>query len=126
MHGTSYPTTKDMHIHVGYSCHQCKCFFTKLQYRKPSTIKHKRPFVSKEDNLLFTSNLSWNEHYNCTLRRSVLSLNLIRRTVPPGSSIFKLKKALYLTLVRSHLSYCSQVWRPFKLKDIRISPNKSN
>ena len=50
------------------------------------------------------------------------SLNLIRRLIPSCSSIVT-KKALYLTLVRSHLSCCSQVWRPYKIKDIRQLEN---
>ena len=86
----------------------------------------KRPFVSKEDNLLFTSNLSWNEHYNYTLRQSI-SVTKSHQTHSTTWLIYiQTKKALYLSLVHSHLSYCSQVWRPFKLKDIRIGLKKSN
>ena len=33
--------------------------------------------------------------------------------------LFILKKQLYITLVRSHVTYCSQLWRPHLPKDIR-------
>ena len=45
-------------------------------------------------------------------------LGLIRRTFSTHSTIAK--KLLYLTLVRSQLTYCSQIWRPYLLKDISI------
>ena len=35
------------------------------------------------------------------------------------SSSISLKKLLYLALVRSKVTYCSQLWRPHLLKDIR-------
>ena len=46
------------------------------------------------------------------------SLSLIKRVVPYGCHP-DLKRSLYLTLVRSHLSYCSPVWRPHLLQDSR-------
>ena len=46
------------------------------------------------------------------------SLSLIKRVVPYSSNI-DLKRSLYLTLVRCHLSYCSPVWRPHLLQDSR-------
>ena len=45
-------------------------------------------------------------------------LHVIRRNVPPSSPV-NLKKQLYLTLVKSHVSYCCQLWRPFMVKDIQ-------
>ena len=38
---------------------------------------------------------------------------------PPHAST-NLKRQLYLSLVRSHLTYCSQLWRPRLIKDIEI------
>ena len=44
------------------------------------------------------------------------TLGLIRRTCATNSVIAK--KLLYLTLVRFQLTYFSQLWRPYLLKDI--------
>ena len=63
----------------------------------------------KDLGVIFTSNLSWLDHFNIICSKAYRSLNLIRRLIPSCSSNVT-KKALYLTLVRSHLSYCSQVW----------------
>ena len=43
-------------------------------------------------------------------------LGLLRRTFVTHSTI--VKKKLYLSLIRSQLTYCSQIWRPFLRKDI--------
>ena len=45
-------------------------------------------------------------------------LQVIKKNVPPNSSII-LGKQMYLTLVRSHLCYASQLWRPHLVKDVR-------
>ena len=44
-------------------------------------------------------------------------LGILRRSFTSAST--SSKKKLYLSLVRSRLTYCSQVWRPFLLKDIK-------
>ena len=44
------------------------------------------------------------------------SSHLIRRSISFLSP--KVKKQLYLSLVRSRLTYCSQIWRPHLIKDI--------
>ena len=44
-------------------------------------------------------------------------MNLVRRVVPSQSPV-GVKKLLYLSLVRSQISYCSQLWRPHLIKNI--------
>ena len=76
--------------------------------------------VSCQRNLgiMVRNDLFWTSHYNIICSKAYRSLNLIQRTLPPNSAP-SLKKQLYLTLVKSHLSYCSQLWRPQFLKDIQ-------
>ena len=68
--------------------------------------------------VLLTSDLSWSSHIASILAKAYRSLGLIKRVVPYSSSV-DLKRSLYLSLVRCHLSYCSPVWRPRSLQDIR-------
>ena len=63
-------------------------------------------------------NLSWSNHYDRICSKSYKALYVIRRNVPFYSSI-QLKKQLYLTLVKSKISYCCQLWRPHLVKDIQ-------
>jgi len=48
-----------------------------------------------------------------------MALHLIKRILPSHAST-NLKRQLYLSLVKSHLTYCSQLWRPRLIKDIEI------
>ena len=68
--------------------------------------------------IMASRDLSWSNHYNKICLKAYKSLNLIRRTLPPNSST-KLKKQLYFSLVKSHMSYCSQLWRPRLIRDIQ-------
>ena len=43
---------------------------------------------------------------------------MIRRNA--SSAALSVRKTLYLSLVRCHLSYCSQLWRPCLIKDIEL------
>ena len=67
--------------------------------------------------IITTVNLTWADHYNHVCSKAYRSLNLIRRTISTNSPV-NLKKQLYISLVRSHLCYCSQIWRPNLIKDI--------
>ena len=53
------------------------------------------------------------------LSRAYKTLNLIRYSFSSGHSP-QTKKILYLSLVHSQLTYCSQIWHPHLLKDIII------
>ena len=57
------------------------------------------------------------DHYNCICSKAHHSLNLIRCTISMNNTI-STKQLLYYTLVRSHLTFCSQLWRPYLIQDI--------
>ncbi len=63
------------------------------------------------------NSLSWSVHIKEICSKAYRSLYLIRRTIPCTSPI-DMKKSLYLSLVRSQLTYCSQLWFPNKIQDI--------
>ena len=67
--------------------------------------------------VVISSDLTWSAHHNRIIAEAYRSLSLIRRTFQHTNTI-SAKRLLYLSLVRSKLSYCSQVWRPYLLKDI--------
>ena len=73
--------------------------------------------VQRDLGVTVRDNLSWSDHYNNICSKAYRSLNLIRRSVTSNSPM-KVKKQLYVSLVRSHLCYCSQIWRPCLIKDI--------
>ena len=68
--------------------------------------------------IIVSNNLSWFDHYDHICIKAYRALNMIRRVLPANSST-ALKKRLYVSLVRSHLTYCSQLWRPRLIKDIK-------
>ena len=66
----------------------------------------------------FSTDLSWSLHYKVISQRAYGKLSLLRRTFSSSIPV-KVKKLLYLSLVRPHLTYCSPVWRrPHYVKDI--------
>ena len=87
----------------------------------PNVIEH-QPIPEHQSirdlGITITSNLSFHEHYKTICSKAYGSLNLIRRTFHMQSTPIETKRNLYVTLVRSKLTYCSQLWRPRLLKDI--------
>lgn len=69
---------------------------------------------------MISVNLSWSYHYQSITAKAYKILGLIcRKFANSHNANAKLK--LYITLVRSQLTYCSQVWHPYLLKDMRES-----
>ncbi len=80
--------------------------------------------VNKQRDLgiTITNNLSWSSHIKDICSKAYRSLFLVKRTIAITSPSH-IKKSLYLSLVRSQLSYCSQLWRPRLIKDIILLEN---
>ena len=72
------------------------------------------------NNLLnyITNTLNWVEHYNLMTSRAYRQLGLLRRTF--SSPNISARKKLYLSLIRSKLTYCSPIWRPSLIKHIEL------
>ena len=67
--------------------------------------------------IIISSDLSWNEHYSSILAKAYQTLGLLRRTFSNTINI-QVKKSLYISLIRSHLLYCFQLWHLYLLRDI--------
>ena len=67
--------------------------------------------------VLISDDLFWSAHYDLLCSRAYKILGLLRRVF---NNVFAIaaKKHLYISLVRSQLTYCSVVWRPHLIKDI--------
>ena len=71
----------------------------------------------KDLGILISSDLSWSHHISRITSRAYKILGLLRRTFASSNNV-STKKKLYISLVRSQLTYGSQVWRPLLQKDI--------
>ena len=82
----------------------------------------KRCSHHKDLGVVLCSDLSWSLHIQGITAKAYQALGLLCRTfsqaIPPQS-----KKSLYISLIRSKLIYCSQLWKPHLLKDILALEN---
>ena len=78
------------------------------------------PFESfhRDLGVVFSENLKWGPHYKLIVSRAYKILGLLRRVFYTISCV-QSKRTLYLSLVKPHLLYCSSLWRPHLLSDIR-------
>ena len=67
--------------------------------------------------IFMSCDLKWSNHLKHISAQAYKVLGLIRRSFSSGLHI-SAKKNLYPSLVRSQLTYCSQIWRPHLLRDI--------
>lgn len=79
--------------------------------------------TTRDLGITITTQLSFEKHYKSISSKAYYTLYLIRRTLPSHSCPISMKKQLYLTLVRSKITYCSQLWRPRLIKHIIMLEN---
>ena len=105
-----------------------KCVLVRFSPRPHSSITHdylindlsiSNQHLYHDFGVILTSNLSWNEHYKHLLSNAYRILSLIRRTFIT-THCPQNKRTLCLLLVHSRLMYCSPVWRPQFIKDIKV------
>ena len=101
------------------SLNQDKCAVMRLSLRShtdPHTYAINNSNIKISSNqrdlgAIISHNLSWDTHYSYICANAYRALNFIRRNIAL-SALQHLKKSLYLSLVRSTIIYCSQLWRP--------------
>ena len=69
------------------------------------------------------NSLSFEHHYKSICNKAYQCLYMIHRSLHLHSAPTETKKQLYLSLVRSKLTYCSQLWRPLLIKHIIMLEN---
>ena len=74
-------------------------------------------YSTRDLGVLITDTLSWSDHIHLITSKAYKMLGLIRRSFAVSVSN---KKSLYVSLVKSHLLYCSVIWRPHLRKDIML------
>ena len=70
----------------------------------------------KDLGVIFSYNFNWTDHYKTITTKAYQILGLIRCTF--RVNCIEAKKQLYISLVRSQIMYCSQIWRPQLIRDI--------
>ena len=72
----------------------------------------------KDLGLFVSADLTWRSHYQLISSRAYKMLGILRRVFSSSVSV-PAKRSLYISLVRSQLLYCSSVWHPYLLVDIK-------
>ena len=73
----------------------------------------------KDLGIIISSDLSWDQHYKTIIPKTYRMLGLLRRSFS-RHQIATAKRTLYISLVRSQVTYCSVIWRPNLIKDITL------
>ena len=74
--------------------------------------------AEKDLGVYITNNLTWNKQVNVQCAKASRLLGYVRRNTRLVESI-TVRRSAYLTLVRSHLGFATQVWIPQSIDLIR-------
>ena len=103
-----------------------KCCHIHYSFSKSTSDQHypihDNPVSTNHDikdlGIIYSSSLLWDLHYKNIISKAYKIFHVLRHTFTTPSHVAR--KHLYITLVRSHLVYCSPLWRPHLIKDIEI------
>ena len=73
----------------------------------------------KDLGITISSDLSWDRHYKNIIPKAYRMLGLLCRSFSRHQTVIA-KKTLYISLVRSQITYCSMNWRPNLIRDITL------
>ena len=113
-----------MKLHFNSSKCLAISFSKKKQESAEQVYKLCNSEVVHKDNLrdlgvILSRDLSWSAHYNAITSKAYKTLGPIRRCFNRNIPYFA-KKNLYISLVLSQITYCSVIWRPHLIKDIKL------
>ena len=72
----------------------------------------------KDLGVITSSDLNWRNHFDHIMSKAYNMLALLRRVFSSVTCVSS-KRLLYVSLVRCHLIYCSPLWRPQFIADIK-------
>jgi hypothetical protein len=99
---------------TGQSVKYCRWRARRPQFLFPTTSGSKellRVDDEKDLGVIFSSKLQWNLHINQMVSKANRQLGVLKRTCYSLTDI-NIRRTLYLSLVKSKLSYATQVWSP--------------
>ena len=79
----------------------------------------KRGECARDLGVQVTRDISWNEHVRNIVSKAKKMLGFLRRHCS-NSPPYEIQRTLYVSLVRSHLTYASQVWAPTLLGSLNL------
>ena len=81
---------------------------------KLDNVELERVSTEKDVGVNITNSLTWNTHIHAIIAKANKLLGLLKRTCPLLNDV-SARRSLYLALVKSQLSYATQVWSPDKI-----------
>ena len=72
----------------------------------------------KDLGVITSSDLNWRNHFDHIMSKAYKMLALLRRVFSSVTCVSS-KRLLYVSLVHCHLMYCSPLWRPQFIADIK-------
>ena len=113
--GDNHPAFNCMKSVVVSFRKSCSVFRCNFQYNISGNNLNTIP-LQKDLSAYISHDLSWSDHPYKIVSCAMKQLYLIRHSFNTNST--RAKKILYISLVRSQLQYCSQLWRPKLVKDL--------